>query len=448
MNNYLNINKLIGGGQRQALDNEDFEAKSLCCGCAACAQRCPKHSITMEEDGEGFLYPKIDTTTCIDCGLCEKVCPIINGGTPSTPLKVYAAKNKDREKRELSSSGGLFIALAEQVIADGGVVFGVVFDEKWEAHHVAATTIEEVLPMMRSKYVQSRTENTYKEAEQYLKQGRRVMYTGTSCQIAGLKRFLRKEYDNLIAVDVICHGVPSPGVWRRYLEEEINKSARSAATGKNTVLNRSLKPMSVIADISFREKSRSGFDWQKYGFVVWQKSADKGGQNSVLSSYTFGKEPYSQAFVNNLIFRPSCESCPAKGGTSGSDLTIADFWGIETVLPDFIDKSGVSLAVIHTRKGMTAFKFCDLDFVETTIEKATRNNMSYYKSLTPHKKRSYFFKAYQFGVGTAIQISMYVPLIVRAKRKTVRIVKRVLRHILPKSTIEKVKKVIKIIKSL
>jgi len=176
--------------------------KRDCCGCGACVQRCPKQCIAMEEDGEGFLYPKVDVATCISCGLCEKVCPVVNCGKAQEPLKVCAAKNRDIEKRELSSSGGLFIALAEQVINEGGVVFGVVFDEQWEAHHVAATTIEEVEPMVRSKYMQSRTERTFVEAEQYLKEGRKVIYTGASCQIAGLKRSLRKEYDNLLTVQI------------------------------------------------------------------------------------------------------------------------------------------------------------------------------------------------------------------------------------------------------
>lgn len=396
--------------------------KRDCSGCAACAQRCPRHSITMMEDSEGFLYPTVDTTTCIDCGLCEKVCPVINRNDAEKPLRVYAAKNRDKEKRELSSSGGLFIALAEQVIADGGVVFGVVFDENWEAHHVAATTIEELQPMMRSKYIQSRTENTFAETEKYLKQGRRVMYTGTSCQIAGLKKFLRKEYDNLLTVDVICHGVPSPGVWRRYLEEETTKSARSAATGKNTVLNRSLKPLSAIADISFREKSRSGYDWQKYGFVVWQKSADKGGQNSVLSSYKFSDNPFMRGFLSNIYLRPSCYACPAKGGTSGADVTIADYWGIENFAPDFYDKSGVGLAIIHTKKGLSAFTVANFETVETTLEEATASNRSYWRSVEQPECRPKFFRMFDslVYVDIAVDHCLYTPLPIRVLKKMVR----------------------------
>lgn len=378
--------------------------KKDCCGCSACVQKCPKHCISLDEDNEGFLYPKIDTTTCVDCGLCEKVCPVINRGVTRKPLNVYAAKNKDKDKRELSSSGGLFIALAERVIADGGVVFGVVFDECWEAHHVAASTIEEIVPMMRSKYIQSRTENTFNEVEQYLKQGRQVMYTGTSCQIAGLKKFLRKDYENLLTVDIICHGVPSPGVWRKYIEEEICKSARSAATGKNTVLNRSLKPMSVIADISFREKSRSGFDWQKFGFVVWKKSAVKGGQNSVLSSYELHEAPYMRGFLNDLYLRPSCYACPAKGGSSGADITIADYWGIKKIMRTFYDRSGVGLAIVYTVKGQRFFSAANIEAIESTIQKATEHNRAYWHSTRYNEHRLRFFDLFRDNVSVELAV--------------------------------------------
>lgn len=384
----------------------------------------------MTEDEEGFLYPYVDTQVCIDCGLCEKVCPVINRNEPKEPLKVYAAKNRDTAKRELSSSGGLFIALAEQVIDEGGVVFGVVFDENWEAHHVAATKIEELQPMMRSKYIQSRTENTFAEAEQYLKQGQRVMYTGTSCQIAGLKRFLRKDYENLLSVDVICHGVPSPGVWRKYLQEELTKSARSAATGKNTVLDRSLKSMPVIAGISFREKSQSGYDWQKYGFVVWQKSADKGGQNSVLSSYNLNENPFMRGFLADLYLRPSCHACPAKGGTSGADITIADYWGIWNVRPDFHDKSGVGLAIIHTQKGLDAFNAANFETVETTLEEAVMGNPSYRVSKAQPQCRQKIFRLTDSGetIENAVNICLHIPLWIQLWRKIKLVSKRMIKN--------------------
>ena len=208
----------------------DIIDKTLCCGCAACVQRCPKQCITLHEDHEGFLYPKVDTETCIDCGLCEKVCPILNEGNKREPLKVYAAINKDEKIRLESSSGGIFTMLAEQTIGEGGVVFGARFDENWQVRLDYTETIEGIAAFRGSKYVQARTENIYQQAEKFLKEGRKVLFTGTPCQIAGLKKFLRKEYANLLAVDFVCHGVPSPKVWAKYLQELL-----ASKGDKNTV---------------------------------------------------------------------------------------------------------------------------------------------------------------------------------------------------------------------
>lgn len=374
-------------------------SKKNCCGCAACSQRCPKHSITMIEDAEGFLYPHIDVNTCVDCGLCEKVCPAINRNMATPPVKVLAAKNRNIEKRELSSSGGLFIALAEQVIADGGVVFGVVFDDHWEAHHAVATNIEELQPMMRSKYVQSRTESTFAEAERYLKQGREVVYTGTSCQIAGLKRFLRKDYANLLAVDVLCHGVPSPRVWRQYLKE--------------------ISEATSIADISFREKSRCGYNWQTYGFVIWSKSNNGGDGKMVLSSSRSYENVFMKGYFEGLYLRPSCHDCPANGGKSGADITIADYWGIEDILPGFFDNDGVGLAIVHTQKGNEAFSAVDFETKETTLEEATAKYPTYWHSAKQHRCRKKFFKLIDRNqrVDKAVEICLTKPLPIRIWKK-------------------------------
>lgn len=218
--------------------------KKNCCGCSACVQRCPKQCIRLEEDTEGFLYPQVDEETCIKCGLCEKVCPILNQADKLSVLEVLAVKNPNDEERMNSSSGGVFLPLAKEVINQGGVVFGAVYDESWEVHHVYAEKIEDVYPMMGSKYLQSKIENSFKDAEHFLKQGREVLFVGSPCQIAGLRTYLRnKEYPNLLAVDFLCHGVPSPGVWRRYLAETYGgydakeQSRLQATAGKNFVLS-------------------------------------------------------------------------------------------------------------------------------------------------------------------------------------------------------------------
>ena len=246
--------------------------KKNCCGCSACVQRCPKQCISLTEDEEGFLYPYVNEESCVECGLCEKICPILNPQEETFPLQVIAAKNTNTEERLGSSSGGLFLPLAKSIINEGGIVFGADYDSNWEVHHVGVENISGLYALMMSKYLQSRIENTYKEAEKFLKCGRKVMFVGTPCQIAGLHGFLRhKVYPNLLTIDVVCHGAPSPGVWRQYLaetysEEEFIKSRLQAAAGKNTVLYQSLNAKSPIGDIKFRDKTMSG--WKKFRFVV------------------------------------------------------------------------------------------------------------------------------------------------------------------------------------
>ena len=213
-----------------------IQDKKNCCGCGACVQRCPKQCVTMQEDSEGFLYPKVDLSVCIDCHLCEKVCPIINQGEGHEPQAVYAAKNPNEKIRMQSSSGGVFTILAEKILDEGGVVFGAAFNDKWEVEHDFVERKDELAKFRGSKYVQSKIGKSYRNVETFLKEGRKVLFSGTPCQIAGLKKFLRKDYENLFTVDFICHGVPSPGVFRTYLQEKINIESARQGGGKNTVL--------------------------------------------------------------------------------------------------------------------------------------------------------------------------------------------------------------------
>lgn len=366
--------------------------KSKCCGCNACVQRCPKQCITMQEDEEGFLYPVVDQSVCIDCGLCEKVCPVINLNESRQPLQVFAAKNRNEDQRLRSSSGGIFILLAEYIIKQGGIVFGARFDKNWEVEHAYAETLEELEPLMRSKYVQSRIGNTYKEAEQFLKQGRQVLFVGTPCQIAGLKKFLRKEYENLLAVDFICHGVPSPGVWRRYLEEI--KSERSEDAGKNTVLSSSLKSIPVITGINFREKQLGGYSWKKYGFVVHAKSSNKGDKNTVLSSMPYGINLFMKGFLANLYLRPSCYKCSAKAGCNASDLTIGDFWGIHKFKPDIDDDKGVGAILVYNSKVEKIIRLMDIILIQMSYSEVIDSNSSVYLSVPIPKRRKIFWRNY------------------------------------------------------
>ncbi len=364
--------------------------KQNCCGCSACAQACPRGCITMREDDEGFVYPIVNKNDCINCNICEKVCPILsrkdkNNTEEKNPL-TFVANNPNEQERIASSSGGLFITFAKQILNEKGVVFGARFDENWEVYHTYAELFDDVLPMMGSKYVQSRIENSYKEAERFLKEGRLVLFSGTPCQIQGLYSYLRKSYENLITVDIICHGVPSIGAWRRYLEELKNKYLKSSGVVKK-IASQSQNGLS-IKSILFRDKNISG--WKKYHFRVTM--TDKGGNSTVSASYKHYENPYMRGFLSDIYLRPSCYCCNAKAGASNSDITIADFWGIENVCPNYDDDKGTGLLLINTKKGETFVNKIELNRFEVKLEDAIQYNPSWKRSVQPHKKRSYFFK--------------------------------------------------------
>lgn len=332
----------------------EVKDKKLCCGCQACVQACPRKCISFLMDKEGFFYPKVDKSLCIDCHLCEKVCPVSNNENPKEPQKVIAAYNMNSVERSKSSSGGIFILLAKKIIAENGVVFGAIFDKTWNVKHVYTETLDGIYPMLQSKYVQSNIGDSYVKVKNFLKQGRKVLFCGTPCQVLGLKKFLRKEYGNLFTVDFLCHGVPSPGVWRMYVDRELLPLARSATVGKNSVLNLSLNSMSVLSDIEFRDKSYYG--WKKYGFIVRGKSASKADQNTVLLSDAHYTNPYMQGFLSDIFLRPSCYDCRCKNGKSGSDLTLGDFWCAEKVDSYIDDDKGLSLLQVYNSSIMVGFE--------------------------------------------------------------------------------------------
>lgn len=424
--------------------------KKNCCGCSACVQRCPKQCIRLEEDTEGFLYPQVDEETCIKCGLCEKVCPILNQADKLSVLEVLAVKNPDDEERMNSSSGGVFLPLAREVINQGGVVFGAVYDESWEVHHVYAEKIEDVYPMMGSKYLQSKIGNSFKDAERFLKQGREVLFVGSPCQIAGLRTYLRnKQYPNLLAVDFLCHGVPSPGVWRRYLAETYGgydakeQSRLQATAGKNSVLLSSLNATSPIGDIKFRDKRESG--WKKFRFVVRQKSASKADQNTVLSSDIHYMNPFMQGFLFDIYLRPSCYACKCKNGVNHSDMTIADFWGINQSAPEFDDDKGVGLVLLNTKKGEEYFSRLPMDMMPSNLEKAHYYNGGFNEHTKAHPKRDQFFFLIENGksIKAAVDICLRLPFKQRVVRVVKRIVKKIVKTILPASSVQAIKKAVK-----
>lgn len=386
--------------------------KSKCCGCTACVQRCPKQCITLKEDDEGFLYPHVEINKCIGCNLCEKVCPLINISEKKAPIKVLAVKNRNEEERLNSSSGGIFIALAKYVIDHGGVVFGAVFDEKWEVRHTYTENVEGIIAMMGSKYLQSRIENTFSEAEFFLKQGRKVMFTGTPCQIAGLRKFLKKEYTDLLLVDVLCHGVPSPKVWRKYLYETLKMCIQ-----KNNILSNISNIFPSITSIEFRNKRLKG--WKEYCLVV---HFNKG---FTLSKIHYN-DSYMRGFISNIYLRPSCYQCKCKNGVSHSDLTIADFWGINILMPEFDDDKGVALVLLNTQKGETIFTKLDMDIRISSLKDAQKFNGGFKEEIKRHTKREYFFKKINnnFSVENTIIEVLKIPLSIRMINKISRIAKR------------------------
>ncbi len=339
----------------------DITDKKDCCGCGACVQKCPKHCILMSEDEEGFLYPHADAGLCISCGLCEKVCPVLNQGNQNPPRLSLAAMNRNEKIRLQSSSGGVFTLLSDFIISKGGIVFGAAFDENWTVHHIAVSSKEGLSLLRGSKYLQSRIDGTYKEAEKELKAERSVLFTGTSCQIAGLKKFLRKDYDNLYTADCLCHGVPSPKVWKKYLEQ--------VCDGKE------------VTTVKFRDK-RTG--WKNYSFTVSYK-------DSTEYSHPFSQDIFMKGFLSDLYLRPSCSCCPAKSGRCGSDFTLADYWGINKIQPNYDDDKGTGLLLVNSEKGEDLLGHLCLRCMPADLKQAVQYNGGFKEKVTFHPKRDLFF---------------------------------------------------------
>lgn len=371
-----------------------IESSLNCCGCSACASICPKQCITMQPDEEGFLYPEVDVVSCIDCGKCESVCPILSVNEPQQPTHVYCSKNKDEAIRKHSSSGGVFTAIAEVVIREGGVVFGAKFDTSWKVIHSYTETVEGLKDFRGSKYVQSEIGESFEQTEIFLKQKRKVLFSGTPCQIAGLRKYLRRNYDNLICIDVVCHGVPSPLVWNKYVE---------TLCSKNKIGNKSvsyLKEIPKITGISFRDK-RAG--WRKYAFSAWS-SRIKGNTLSLLKNKKrikyeiLQQNVFMRGFLQHLYLRPSCHHCCFRNFRSGSDLTMADFWGIERMYPKFSDDKGVSLLIQKNEGVSSLLNNCSIEKIEVPVSDyldAFSGNGALYNDSLPSKNRIAFWNEFK-----------------------------------------------------
>lgn len=339
--------------------------KEECCGCNACVQACPKQCIIMEADNEGFLYPSVNKESCIECGLCKKTCPVINQDKECKPIFTLAATNRNQKTRLESSSGGIFTALAEESIKNGGVVFGAAFNKDWGVEHIFIENEEGLSRLRGSKYVQSRIGESYKQTKAFLDAGREVLFSGTPCQIAGLKRYLRKEYENLKTVDVVCHGTPSPEVWRKYLEE--------VSLEHN---------IARITDIQFRDKTKG---WKEFSLSI--RYIDTDGVERIFRE-SLNENIFMKCFLSNLCLRPSCYSCPARSGKSGSDITLADLWGAEHICPDLDDDKGISLILLRNKD----FKLHNSEYQEIEYAQALKHNPAIESNVSIPEKRKKFFK--------------------------------------------------------
>lgn len=391
--------------------------KSNCCGCQACANVCPKQCISMKADAEGFLYPHVDKQACVNCNLCEKVCPILTKPTLYPILETYGAKHKSADVKLKSSSGGIFSALAEVILKERGVVFGAAFDENWNVAHTYVENLRDLDKLRRSKYVQSNIGKTYQQTKDFLEQGRKVLFTGTPCQLAGLRNFLGKEYENLVTADIICHAVPSAAVWQKFLRENLDVAQLKA--------------------INFREKK---IGWNNfYLSFLTRRGLNAHGEAKTLAERVLKgrriamivrRNTFLNAFLQELINRPSCHACHFKGCGHPADLTLGDLWGKwpGVVTPED-KKYGASALLINTAKGQTYFGKISSSLIcqKVDLQRVRKFNPALDVSTKPHAKRAEFFARYQTE-----NVSKLIKELLPVRPLLVQLVQPAAKRILPK----------------
>ncbi len=378
--------------------------KVKCTGCSACFAACPRNAISMSADSEGFLYPCIDESLCVKCGLCKKICPSLNQECSCEPLEVYAARAKDDVLREQSSSGGMFTLLARETIKSGGLVFGAAFDhDDWHVFHRGVDNDNDLSELRGSKYVQSDMGNVFREIKAELSLGRNVMFSGTPCQILGLRNHLGAFQDfvrdRLLLVEVVCHGVPSPLAWKKYLENRVADAYKMQEGGLRKIRN-----------INCRCK-KSG--WKRYSLSI-----------VFANDKEYIKDMYDDSFIRgfraDLYNRPSCHECPCKSLKSGADLTIGDYWGVRLKFMEMDDNKGTSLVLVNSEKGLDSFsKIMDsIVWQPSDFSHCCKSNSVIVFSAKPHRKRSIFFKRIsRSAFDNLVELLLRPPLMQRFRTK-------------------------------
>ena len=341
--------------------------KEYCTGCTACVSVCPRGCMVMTPDENGFLYPVIDADKCVSCGLCEKVCPLISPlNKPESEPRAYAAYSRDERMRLESSSGGVFTELSRAVLKDAGVVFGAAYNEQFEVVHICAEIENDLARLRGAKYAQSDLRGVFANVKTQLEQGRKVLFSGTPCQVGGLKAFLRKDYENLIAVDFVCHSVPSPMAWQAYVQYRAQQD------------NSGNLPQSI----DLRAKTTGWSRYQYSNLFLYNEGSIRADKS--------GESPYMKLFVGGYINRESCANCPFKGYRRVSDLTIGDFWGIWDIAPEMDDNKGTSVVLVQSQRGGALLERISerLILKQVTLEETSRQNQAMLKTSQPHARRT------------------------------------------------------------
>lgn len=340
--------------------------KKKCSGCAACYNICPVKAIKMAPDQEGFFYPEIDEKVCIKCNQCEVVCPYQNRVERETDIRMcFAGYNKNDHERVHSSSGGIFVLLAKEVLDKGGIVFGAAYDDDFLVYHSAAENFEELKKLIGSKYLQSRIGDSFSYVRKLLNKGKQVLFVGTSCQIAGLRGYLKKDYASLVCVDFICLGIPSPKVWKDYLDTYFKGEE--------------------IQYVNFKNKN---LGWHQFSLNIKtdKRNFCRNGRETLFFS----------GYFKHLYSRPSCSECIFKHGNRDSDITISDCWGYQYIAPELDDNRGLSSIECHSQKGLELFELIkdNLVWKNANIEDVLKYNSNYCTAVPMGEHRADFWRDY------------------------------------------------------